>query len=131
MRARRIWILVVGMIIVSCGSGPSGSSLSSQPASTSPPDGREVFERTVLGDKPGCVTCHSFTPDVVLVGPSLAGLVRRAEAETPGEPREYIRESIAVPDAMVQPGFSTSMPVPSITDEEVSALVDYLMEAGS
>lgn len=122
-------LLTVAVAAGACGAG-SETALPG-PVASAAPDGQEVFERKVLVDRPGCVTCHSLTPDVVLVGPSLAGLVARAEREQPGTPQNYIRESITDPEAIVQPGFSSPMPVPALTDAEVAAVVDYLMEVGS
>lgn len=131
MRKLAASLLIVATLGGSCSEASDGSATTHESPVAVTADGREVFERTVLVDRPGCVTCHSLTPDVVLVGPSLAGLVERAEREQPGVPERYIRESITEPDAVVQPGFSSPMPVPSLTDAEVDALVEYLLEVGS
>jgi len=65
--------------------------------------GRQTF------DSAGCGACHSLEPGVMLVGPSLAGVARRAaervrEAEYTGAARDaeaYLRESIADPNAYI------------------------------
>ncbi len=65
--------------------------------------GRQTF------DSAGCGACHSLEPGVLLVGPSLAGVARRAEervreAEYTGAARDaeaYLRESIADPSAYI------------------------------
>ncbi len=96
-----------------------------------PPDGEEIYARTLLDGRPGCITCHSLAPGVELVGPSMAGVVARAEAASPGDPAAYIRKSIAVPDAEVLEGYSAgSMPQSELSDAELDALVDYLLEVG-
>lgn len=60
----------------------------------------------------GCVACHSTNPGVVLAGPSLAGIVDRAQEimESPGyegsadSPEAYIRESIVEPSVYLAEG---------------------------
>ena len=43
-----------------------------------------------------------------------------------------MRESILTPDAFVVPGFSNSMPSfdGRLTDQQVQALIDYLLKSG-
>jgi nitric oxide reductase subunit C len=65
--------------------------------------GRQTF------DAAGCGACHSLEPGVTLVGPSLAGVGRRAEdrigeAEYTGAAQDaeaYLRESIVAPSAYI------------------------------
>lgn len=67
--------------------------------------GRQSFDAT------GCGACHSLEPGVVLVGPSLAGIARRAEerladaayAGTARDAEAYLRESIFQPSAFLAP----------------------------
>jgi nitric oxide reductase subunit C len=57
-----------------------------------------------------CATCHALAPDVVIVGPSLAGIASRAATRVPGLDAEaYIRDSILNPGAYVVPGFPDAM----------------------
>lgn len=57
-----------------------------------------------------CSTCHSLTPDVVLVGPSLAGIATRAADRVPGQSAEaYLRNSILHPGDYVVDGFNNVM----------------------
>lgn len=94
-------------------------------------EGRELFESTVLETEAGCVTCHSRSPDEILVGPSLAGVATRAGTRVDGlDAEEYLTQSIRNPDAYVVEGFESGR-MPSwgelLTDREVAALVDYLL----
>lgn len=57
-----------------------------------------------------CSTCHALQPDVVIVGPSLAGIASRAGSRVPGLSAEaYIRNSILHPSDFVVPGFPDAM----------------------
>ncbi len=57
-----------------------------------------------------CSTCHSLEPNVVIVGPSLAGIASRAGARVPGQSAEaYIRNSIINPGDHVVEGFQNVM----------------------
>lgn len=110
----------------------TGGTTESSTAETAPPNGEAIFSQTLLDGRPGCITCHSLEPDVVLVGPSMVGVVARGEAASPGDPAAYIRESIAVPDADILEGYQAgSMPQADLTDAEVDALVNYLLEVGA
>lgn len=57
-----------------------------------------------------CATCHALEPDIVIVGPSLAGIASRAASRVPGMDAEtYLRDSILDPGAFVVPGFPDAM----------------------
>lgn len=57
-----------------------------------------------------CATCHSLEPEVVIVGPSLAGIAGRAIERVPGlSAAEYLRASILDPGAYVVAGFQNVM----------------------
>lgn len=137
MNPRRAWILILLLAtVVACGvEEPTTTPLApATPDTTAPgePNGQEIFSRTLLDGRPGCITCHSLEPDVVLVGESMARLVSRAEKASPGDPQEYIRKSIEVPDAEVAAGYSAgSMPQANLSAAEINALVDYLMRVGA
>jgi nitric oxide reductase subunit C len=94
---------------------------------------------------PACFTCHSASPGVVLAGPPVAGMARRAaEVVESGKytgsatnAEEYIRESILEPHAHITEGPDfyavngrSIMPDnygESLTPEQIDHLVDYLM----
>lgn len=68
--------------------------------------GRLAFSRP-----PGnCASCHSLLPNVVIVGPSLAGIATRAGERVPGQSaEEYLRMSILSPGDFIVPGFANVM----------------------
>jgi len=93
---------------------------------------------------PGCFACHSTSPGVNLVGPSLAGIAATAEARVKApdykgkatDAAGYIHESVMDPNAYLVPGatFSSNgqslMPPgfgQSLQPAQVDALVAYLM----
>ena len=77
----------------------------------------------------GCAGCHTFGPagSQGNIGPSLDDL---ASAAGDMPPEEFVRQAILDPDADVAEGFSSGV-MPSfegrLTDEQVQALVDYLL----
>jgi mono/diheme cytochrome c family protein len=94
--------------------------------------GEALFAEPIIDVNPGCSTCHSLTPDQVLVGPSMAGIGTRAETRIPGMSAEdYIRESILHPDNYVVEGFDPGVMVQvweqTLTPEQVDSLVAYLL----
>lgn len=137
IRMRWLPVLLVGALtMAACGDSTTSveETTGTTPGTTvpaGPPDGEEIYARTLLDGRPGCITCHSLEPGVELVGPSMAGVVARAEAASPADPAAYIRKSIAVPDAEVLEGYSAgSMPQADLSDAELDALVAYLLEVG-
>jgi nitric oxide reductase subunit C len=93
---------------------------------------------------PGCFACHSTSPGVNLVGPSLAGIAATAAERVKSPDYQgkatdaagYLHESILEPNAFLVPGatFSSSgqsmMPPgfgQSLAPAQVDALVAYLM----
>ena len=97
-----------------------------------PKRGRELYFETSLGTNASCRICHSLEPDVVLVGPSFAGIATRAATRVPGmSAEEYIRQSILDPDAYVVEGFQPGMEPPNfaeiLTEQQIDDLVAFLM----
>ena len=90
-------------------------------------DGEEIFTSA------GCGGCHAFEPagTDAQVGPGLDDLAAAAEAAG-AEPAEFVRESIIDPDARLAEGFQGGvMPKTydrTLTDEQLDALVQYLLE---
>jgi cytochrome c2 len=78
--------------------------------------GRAVYEQKLFKQTPGCITCHSLEPGVVVVGPSFDGVATRAaKVLASGEykglaktPAEFLQESILTPKAHLS-GFSHSV----------------------
>lgn len=119
--------LVLAMALAACG-GSGGDTDSVGDAKA----GEALFNQAVIVDQPGCNTCHSLTPDTVIVGPSLAGVATRAETRVSGESaEEYLRQSILDPNAYVvegfQPGVMVQVWAEKLTPEEVDNVVAFLL----
>jgi len=112
-----------------------------RPASQDPVEvGRALYSDT----PPGCAACHSISPGVNIVGPSLAGIAATAATRIKSpdyhgkakDPESYIRESILEPNAYVLTGptFSSGgrslMPddyARTLKPEQVDTIVAYLL----
>jgi mono/diheme cytochrome c family protein len=77
----------------------------------------------------GCTACHVFKGQGGAVGPSLDNLAADAAKYKPGaDPKEYVRESITTPNAVVVEGFQPGlMPTVPLQPDQVDALVEYLL----
>ena len=146
---RKILCLLVGIYlgVVGCGGTPAPTPTPTQPAIMQPlPPGDEargekLFRQTLIGTRPepGCITCHSLTPDVVLIGPALAGVATRSAAtiEQPaytGQAQRveaYLHESIIAPNTYLAPGFAPDLMRPTfateLTPQEIADLVAFLL----
>jgi mono/diheme cytochrome c family protein len=97
-------------------------------------NGEKLFSQSVIGsnNSPGCITCHSLEPDVVIVGPSQAGLGTRAETRVPGQSaEEYIRNSIINPNDYLVEGFAEGLMYQNyaeeLTEQEIDDIVAYTL----
>jgi nitric oxide reductase subunit C len=104
-----------------------------------------VGEALFRSSPPACFTCHSTSPDVVLAGPSLAGMASRAAEVVESEKytgsaataEEYVYESIVEPHAHITEGpdfyaINGRSVMPdnydeTLTAEQIEQLVAYLM----
>jgi mono/diheme cytochrome c family protein len=83
----------------------------------------------------GCAGCHTFAPagSNGTIGPNLDDLAAAAGNREPGKSaEEYIRESLTNPEAFLVEGFGNAMPSYEgrLTDQQIQALVDYLLQTG-
>jgi len=116
-------IIAFGVLLAACGGGDGGGDAKA---------GGELFNMSIIGSQPGCITCHSLEPGTVIVGPSMAGIASRAGSRVSGlSAEEYIRQSILEPNAYVVEGFDPGVMVQvwaeELTDEQVDSLVSYLL----
>lgn len=78
-----------------------------------------------------CASCHSTSPDEVIVGPSMHGVASRAGSTIQGQDaRSYIASSILAPESYVVEGYANIMPgtfQETLSEEQVEVLVDYLL----
>ena len=98
-------------ILVSGGSPLGGAvNTTSASAGTLPDDPVERGKHWFSSPPAICSTCHSLEPDIVIVGPSLAGVTTRAETRISGmTAQQYLRDSIINPGDFVVPGFPDAM----------------------
>jgi cytochrome c551/c552 len=133
-----ILVLSLIMLLAACGGGGNDQAVTEDSGSSSSvgdaASGEELYHQTVIGSAsaPGCVTCHSLEPDVVLVGPSHAGVGTRAGTYQEGMSAEaYLRESITDPDAHVVEGFTPGVMYQNyaedLTARQINDLVAYLL----
>lgn len=92
------------------GSSPDGVVIDGANTGSAPDDPVAAGRFWIARPPANCVTCHSLQPDVVLVGPSLAGVATRAASRVAGlTAEEYLRQSILDPGAYVVAGFPDAM----------------------
>lgn len=124
------------LILVACGGGNTSTNTpAEEPAPVGDAaNGEALFAQPTIGanNAPGCITCHSLEPDVVIVGPSQAGLATRAETRVAGQSaEEYIRNSITEPNAYVVEGFAEGVMYQNyatdLTAEEINDLIAYTL----
>jgi nitric oxide reductase subunit C len=133
-------ILVSGAAIPGTDAGVGASANTSAPSDDPIAQGQALFNAA----PPACASCHSVSPGVNLVGPTLAGIGSRAAqlSKVPGysgkakDAAGYIRESIVDPNAYIVPGPTYSADRHSfmpgnfgkeLTPQQVDQLVAYLL----
>jgi mono/diheme cytochrome c family protein len=96
-------------------------------------DGEGLFAQRTIEGRAGCVACHSVASSDIVIGPTLSQIGSVAGERIPGVDAEtYIRDSILLPDAHIAPGYQPGE-MPSgwgevLSDDEIDALVAYLLE---
>lgn len=129
-------VIVLVLLLAACGGGGGDTAESSGGGSSvgDAANGETLYNQVTIGSAsaPGCVTCHSLEPDVVLVGPSHAGLAGRAGTYIEGmSAEEYLRESIMDPDAHIVEGFTPGVMYQNFGTElkagEVNDLIAYML----
>lgn len=80
----------------------------------------------------GCVACHTDVDSEI--APTWNGIwgtsVELEDGTTVTVDEEYVRRSIEEPQADIVAGYNASMPVIPMSEEEKSALVDYIESLG-
>lgn len=133
-------LFVIGVLLLSlAGCGIVDELLNDTPTGGPTPvgdvaKGEALFAQPIVGanNAPGCITCHSLEPDVIIVGPSQAGVATRAETRVPGQSAEgYIRTSITDPNVFVVEGFAEGMMYQNygtdLTAAEINDLVAFTL----
>lgn len=122
-------VLVLVLSLVGCGgdSSPEGAASVGDSAA-----GEALFAQTLIGNQPGCITCHSLEPDVTIIGPSVAGIGTVAGSRVSGQSAEdYLRQSITEPGAHIVEGFSAGlMPAgyaSELSEQQLNDLTAYVL----
>ncbi len=110
-------VLAAVLALGACGGGAGLSDLAEQ--------GREISQTR------GCAACHGEDGQGD-VGPSWLGLFgSTVELEGGGTvlaDTDYLRRAIVEPDAEIVAGFTISMPVTNLSEDEIAALIAYIEE---
>lgn len=123
-RALTAIALLAGLALAGCGGGAEAGSMATPTLNAQELAGKRAFERM-------CASCHSTLPEVVIVGPSLAGIGERAGTRVAGmEPRAYLTQSITDPSAYLVEDYRDLMPQGLETQlgpGELENVVSYLL----
>ncbi len=127
-------VLALSLLLTACGGGDDTSTASGGDVIGDAARGESLYKGITIGaaSAPGCISCHSLDPGVVLVGPSHDGMGTRAETAVAGKSaEEYLKESIIEPDAEITDGFTAGVMYQNygtdLSDQEVADLVAFLM----
>lgn len=111
---RRLLVTLVAVVSIAACSGNGGG--------TGPISGEDVARDL------GCLACH--TDANTDLGPTLNGIwgspVELEDGSVVTVDEAYVRRAINEPQAEIVAGFSASMPLIPMSEEEESALVDYI-----
>lgn len=115
------WLLGLVFLLVACGGEKVAPTPTLEPVAAA----GELIFRT------NCGSCHTTSPDTVIVGPSLAGIATRAATRVPDQDaRSYLLSSIMRPDEYLVEGFDNTMPNNfgrKLTGEEIDSIIVYLL----
>jgi mono/diheme cytochrome c family protein len=111
-------LFLLSVLISACSDSAEADALSEEEQL-----GQLVFSQT-------CAACHATSADLVIVGPSLAGIGQRAETRVANQDgRTYMENSIRDPAEYIAEGFTDLMPpvlAETLTSEEIDAVIAYL-----
>jgi cytochrome c peroxidase len=128
-------LLLLSLGLAACGGGDEPAEGGDETSSIGDvANGERLFKGTTIGSagSPGCSTCHSLEPGVVIVGPSQSDVGTRAETAIPGmSAEEYLRQSIVEPDAHLAEGFDAGLMYQNfgeeLTNTQVNDLVAFML----
>ncbi len=142
MSKKTLLVLLLGLVMLALAACGGGGDTAEEPAGGGEDvaaigdaaNGEKLFSQATIGanNAPGCITCHSLEPDVVIVGPSQHGLATRAQTRVAGmSAADYIHQSIVEPNAYVVEGFAEGLMYQNygtdLTEQEINDLVAYTL----
>lgn len=113
-------VILLGVLGVACGADGSSADLSELGE-----EGRKIANSN------GCAACHGADGQGS-VGPPFVGLLGSTrtfeDGSTTTADLEYIERSIREPSAQVVDGFNVQMPTNNLTDEEIEAVIQWIVD---
>lgn len=130
-----ILLLLLSFGLAACGGGDEPTESDGETSSVGDAaNGERLFNETIIGaaSAPGCITCHSLEPGVVIVGPSHSDIGTRAETAVEGmSAEEYLRQSIEEPNAHITEGYTEGVMYQNygeeLTNTQINDLVAFLL----
>jgi cytochrome c oxidase subunit 2 len=129
-------LLLLSFGLAACGGGdePAASSGGETSSVGDAANGERLFNQTLIGtaSAPGCITCHSLEPGVMLVGPSQSDVGARAATAVAGlSAEEYLRQSIVEPNAHIVEGYTEGVMHQTygteLTNTQINDLVAFML----
>ena len=130
-------LLLLSFTLAACGGGGDEEPAESGGETSSVGDaanGERLFNESIIGaaSAPGCITCHSLEPGVVIVGPSQSDVGTRAETAIEGMSAEdYLRQSIVEPNAHIADGYTADVMYQNfgeeLTNSQINDLVAFML----
>lgn len=125
-----VFVLTVALALVAaCGGGGGETSGTGGGAAGNASNGETLFKQALVGQNPGCATCHSVD-GTQLVGPTLQGVAGRAASRVEGESaEEYLHQSLVEPNAHVVEGYveGVMQSYKDLSEAQLNDLVAYLL----
>jgi cytochrome c551/c552 len=130
-----LMILLFSFALTACGGGDEPAESGGESGAVGDAaNGERLFGESIIGaaSAPGCITCHSLEPGVVIVGPSQSDVGARAETAVAGmSAEEYLRQSIVEPNAHLAEGFGPDLMHQTygeeLTNTQINDLVAYML----
>lgn len=112
------WFIIAILLLVACGAEVPEPA---QPLTEQEAQGQTVFIQQ-------CNACHSLVNPEGGVGPSMVGIATTAQTRVAEQDAAtYLRLSMTQPADYLVPEYDNVMPVRNLSDEEIEAVVAYLL----
>ncbi len=129
-----ILFVILSMFLVACGGGGDEPASDTGNSVGNVSNGERLFNQATIGPAgaPGCITCHSLEPGVVMTGPSQSDIGLRAPGRVPGlSAEEYLRQSIVEPNAYLVEGYEAGVMYQTygeeLNEQEINDLIAYML----